>query len=144
MAMQAEQMLAGRDLRVTQARILVLRTMEALGHGTPEQIYSEAEPELPGLSLSTVYRTLDTLVARGLAGQTELPGQSRIYHLPQHGEHVHVICRQCRDVAEIDADVAGSFAMEILAASGFHIERGHLTMFGQCSRCSSADADSDN
>jgi Fur family ferric uptake transcriptional regulator len=130
-----EKALSSRALRVTQARLLVLRAVERLGHASPEQIHADAEASLPGLSLSTVYRTLDTLAECRLAGHTDLPGQPRIYHLDQHGDHMHVVCRGCGDVAEISASVATGLASDVLAASGFEIERRHLTVFGRCVRC---------
>jgi Fur family ferric uptake transcriptional regulator len=135
-----EKALSSRALRVTQARLLVLRAVERLGHATPEQIRADAEAALPGLSLSTVYRTLDTLAGCRLAGHTDLPGKPRIYHLDQHGDHMHVVCRGCGDVAEISASVATGLASDVLAASGFEIERRHLTVFGRCLRCVSSPA----
>ena len=51
-------------MRYSKQRELVLRKVEELcDHPTAEEIFDKAAPECPGLSLGTVYRNLNSLVA---------------------------------------------------------------------------------
>ena len=52
-------------MRYSKQRELVLHTVEQLcDHPTAEEIFDKAAPECPGLSLGTVYRNLNSLVAQ--------------------------------------------------------------------------------
>ncbi len=120
---------------MTEARLLILQQLAGRSHTTPERIHVEAEPSLPGLSLSTVYRTLQLFVEQGLVGCTNLGGQSRAYHLPSHGDHMHLVCSNCGTIAELSATVVQSFAVDVLALSGYRLEDDHLTLPGVCPAC---------
>jgi Fur family ferric uptake transcriptional regulator len=125
-------------LRTTPARVVVLSALADAGHGTPEQIYAAAAPVLPGLNLSTVYRTLAVLAEHGAISHTHLGGHAPSYMLTSHADHAHLVCRSCHAVTELDPDVAAGFDTSIRTAHGFAVDRGHLSVFGTCSACSIA------
>lgn len=122
-------------LRVTAARVLVLHTLAAVGHGTPEQIFGRTKVVLPGLSLSTVYRTLESLAEQGMVTHTHLDQHVKTYMLAEHADHAHLVCRDCHDVLLLDHDIAEALARQIKAAHGFDVDAGHLSVFGRCARC---------
>ena len=67
-------------LRVTPARVGVLRCLHQLGYATPDQLYTALAPQLPGTNASTVHRTLDQLLTRGLVRCARLDGPSLSYY----------------------------------------------------------------
>ena len=65
-------------MRYSKQRELVLQKVEELcDHPTAEEIFDKAAPECPGLSLGTVYRNLNSLVAVSYTHLT-LPTNSRV------------------------------------------------------------------
>lgn len=83
--------------RLTPQRQFVLRVLEDAGHHlSAEDICQRVQVIYPGMSLSTVYRTLELLVRLGLVLEARLGGDRRVYELAgETGEHTHVICRAC-------------------------------------------------
>jgi len=107
----------------------------AEGHIDAEAIWAALVERFPSVSLSTVYRTLESLCEMGVATETDM-GQGRIqYHLASHGEHHHLICRKCGAVTDIPDDAVQSLRESLLAQYGFRIEGRHLALHGICPRC---------
>jgi len=54
-------------LKITPQRIAIYNALlERTDHPTAEVIYQEIQPQFPGISLSTVYNTLEMLCEKGL------------------------------------------------------------------------------
>ncbi len=130
-----DELLHSYGLRATPARQLVLDALAELGHGTPEELHARVESRLVGLSLSTVYRSLETLAEHEVVVHTHLGGSSKTYQLSTHGEHAHLVCRTCGGVTEIDPDVAGAFLTGLRDEHGFTPDASHLSAFGVCRGC---------
>ena len=83
--------------RLTPQRQLVLRVLEQAGHHlSAEDICQQVQSVYPGMSLSTVYRTLELLMRLGLVLEARLGGDRRVFELAdEQGEHTHLICRCC-------------------------------------------------
>ncbi|HOF88895.1 MAG TPA: transcriptional repressor, partial [Armatimonadota bacterium] len=65
--------LRGQGRRMTAQRAAVYAALcAASGHPTAEELFFAVRGHLPGISLATVYNTLDTLVDGGLA--VKIPG----------------------------------------------------------------------
>ena len=84
---------------------------------------------------STVYRTLELLVAEGLVLRTEL-GADRVFYEPAHDHpHHHVVCRSCGAVAHVHGEVFGDVRGRVDAACGFALGDEEITLFGLCPGC---------
>ena len=75
------ELLRRRGLRATAQRLVLLEALQTLEHATIEQLLEWAQPKIPNLQLSTVYRTLDTLATYGLVSHTHLAGATKTYQL---------------------------------------------------------------
>ncbi len=127
--------LRSRGLRMTPQRRLVLDAVQALGHGTPEQVAERVQQVTPSLSLSTVYRTLDLLEEMGVVSHTHLGHGAPTYHAVGHADHIHLVCRRCGGVEEADVDGARTLADEVRTRYGFSTDVAHLSLDGVCSHC---------
>jgi Fur family ferric uptake transcriptional regulator len=134
-----EQDLAGRlrsrGMRVTPQREQVLDAVRRLNHATPEQI-SET---VPGVDVTTVYRTLELLESLGLVRHAHL-GHGAPSFRPAEDEHVHIVCHSCGSVVVADPDLVEGLARRLRDESGFVLDRAHFTVFGRCRECASARA----
>lgn len=125
-----------RGLRSTPQRRQVLDAVGRLGHATPEQILADVSRDGdPGMSLSTVYRTLELLERLELLTHTHLGHGSPTYHLSQHADHVHLVCRVCGTVEGIGLDAAAALAARVQAEHGFAVDVQHVALHGVCARC---------
>jgi Fur family transcriptional regulator, ferric uptake regulator len=119
-----------RGLRRTAQRELVLEAVRRLGHATPEQI-SEA---VPGVDVTTVYRTLELLEELDLVKHAHL-GHGAPAYRPAEDDHIHVVCHVCGDVIDAPADLVDALAGRLLDERGFTLDRSHFTVFGRCAGC---------
>jgi Fur family ferric uptake transcriptional regulator len=122
--------LRARGMRMTPQRSDVLAAVRQLRHATPEQI-SEA---VPGVDITTVYRTLEVLEEIGLVRHTHL-GHGAPTFRPADDQHVHVVCHVCGRVSDAPETLADELADRLRAEQGFVLDRSHFTVFGQCREC---------
>ena len=88
--------LRARGYRLTPQRQLVLEAVGEIGHATPEEIASSVRRTASGLSISTVYRTLELLEDLGLVRHSHLGHGAPTYSLAAQDDHVHLVCRAAR------------------------------------------------
>jgi Fur family ferric uptake transcriptional regulator len=120
-------------MRVTSQREQVLEAVRRLNHATPEQI-SET---VPGVDVTTVYRTLELFESLGLVRHAHL-GHGAPSFRPAEDEHVHVVCHTCGAVADAEPDLVENLAERLREESGFVLDRAHFTVFGRCRECAKA------
>ena len=124
------QALRRKGYRSTAQRVRVLDAVAALGHATPEAVAERA-----GVDLSTVYRALDLLEELDLVTHAHLGPGSPSYHLASAGPHVHLVCRSCGQVDEVQPDVVADLVQRLDADRGFAVDVAHMSVTGTCARC---------
>lgn len=122
--------LRSRGMRLTPQRENVLAAVHRLRHATPEQI-SDA---VPGVDLTTVYRTLEVLEKIGLVRHTHL-GHGAPTFRPADDEHVHVVCHSCGRVTDAPEALTDELAARLRDEQGFVLDPSHFTVFGRCRDC---------
>jgi Fur family transcriptional regulator, ferric uptake regulator len=110
-------------------------------HGplSPVEVLDAAKTEVPGINLSTVYRTLSRLTADGLIVEVSLPGESARYESKQAASHHHhhFRCTTCEAVFDVPGCVHGLKAM---LPTGFRLTGHEITLYGTCKRCTKRTA----
>jgi Fur family transcriptional regulator, ferric uptake regulator len=128
--------LRAQGYRLTPQRELVLEAVRELEHGSPEEILTRVRQSAKGVNISTVYRTLELLEKLGLVSHTHLGHGAPAYHATTEPDHVHLVCRNCERVTQVEPSVAAGLVDELAAGFGFHTDVRHLTVFGTCRDCS--------
>ena len=141
MAQTWDDTLRASGYRVTPQRQLVLEAVTKLEHATPEEIYAQVKQTAVGVNVSTVYRTLELLEQIGLVRHTHLGHGAHRYHLAADSQHVHLVCRGCDAIIQLEPAAVGSLVKTLDAEHGFETDVGHLTVFGTCAECRSGQAD---
>lgn len=98
----------------------------------PLEVLQEAQHEVPGLGIATVYRTLKSLVDEGLLKVVEIPGQPACYESSHLDHHHHFHCRGCGKVFDVDGCLAGISQM---CPKGFAVESHEIVFYGRCPAC---------
>src|SRR5438552_2456474 len=127
--------LRGRGQRVTSQRVVLLRVLRELNrHVTAEEVLRAAAPSLPGLSLPTVYATLELFEELGLVRRLNLADGATRFD-PRTDHHHHAVCRRCGAVQDVDAPTDVSAAMRRARRAGFAAERAEVVVTGLCAEC---------
>jgi len=128
-----EEKCRARGLALTVQRRLILEALlDRTDHPTAEQIHEAVRDRIPGLSLSTVYRALDTLVDLGAARKVSHAG-SVVRFDPNVERHHHLICESCGDLDDLDASVIPEIAFP--ETGGFTVSDFSIHFIGVCERC---------
>lgn len=127
--------LRARGYRATPQRQLVLEAVQALGHSTPEEIAAYVQRGLPSVNLSTVYRALDLLEELGLVTHTHLGHGAPTYHPADASDHLHLVCRACGAVEQVDNSYVEPMAGSLRRSHGFVVDVAHVAVHGRCAAC---------
>lgn len=87
------------------------------------------------VSLSTVYRTLDLLQAKGEASARVDERGEATYVLCAPTHHHHAICRSCGKVEDLTCEALERIAGELRSHHGFELEDHTMEFFGKCAAC---------
>ena len=127
--------LSERGYRITpQRRIILHILLHANAHLTPAEIYEEARTSLPGLTETTVYRTLEFLAKVGLAQEAYSKTSKSAYEISGYAHH-HLVCRKCGKEVEIPHVKMKALCEDIESETGFQLMQNHLSFFGLCPIC---------
>ena len=127
--------LRARGYRATPQRRLILDAVRRLGHSTPEEIAADVQRSAPSVNVSTVYRTLDLLEELGLVTHTHLGHGAPTYHPADESDHLHLVCRTCGSVTQVDLAVADPLVGSLRASHGFEVDVAHVAVQGRCASC---------
>jgi Fur family transcriptional regulator, ferric uptake regulator len=88
------------------------------------------------VSLSTVYRTLDRLRARGeVTERADAEGEATFMLCEPAHHHHHAICTECGRVEDVDCAAMEQFAKSLRALHGFELDGHAMEFFGRCRAC---------
>ena len=130
------QTLRQRGYRVTPQREMIVEIVAHSGcHMSAEEVFEQVQARTRAINLATVYRTLELLVEEGLASRADLGGGRVVYATAEHGPHIHLVCRQCGRVADIDANRFETLFQHIESKYEFVCCPHHFAIYGLCVDC---------
>jgi Fe2+ or Zn2+ uptake regulation protein len=123
--------------RITPQRMAILHTLRySGGHLSPTEVYEQARRDQPGLTETTVYRTLEFLVENGFALAAHLGGGKLVYELTEENHH-HLICHACGKTVAVEYAALAGLYEQLNASTGYQLDSSHVTLFGLCPDCQS-------
>jgi len=129
--------------RVTRQRLLVADALGATGKQvTAQELYERLRHRDPRIGRATVFRTLEALVAAGVARRLEQEGHIYGYVACRPEHHHHLACHRCGRVEEIGESYVRPVASRVEADLGFRIDDARLDFYGLCARCAAEDPSS--
>jgi Fe2+ or Zn2+ uptake regulation protein len=124
--------------RVTSQRLVLYRVLGELGrHAHAEEIARAAAERLPGLSLPTVYATLELFEELGLVRRVDAGGPAALFD-PRTEPHAHFACRRCGAVVDLEAGLDATAAEAAARASGADADHVDVVVRGLCAACRGA------
>ena len=121
-------------MRVTDNRTLILDIIQQ-GHLDADEIYRQAREKGYRISLSTVYRALQTFKKLGLIEELHFDDTHHHYEVKPSAEHHHLVCLGCGKVIEFQHPLSSYIKMNISEARDFDIAETEIRVTGYCSKC---------
>ncbi|NIY99320.1 transcriptional repressor [Salipiger sp. HF18] len=124
------QALRDAGIRVTRQRAALLSVLaEAGDHPDAPELHRRAEAAVPGISLSTVYRTLSTLESQGVIQRHQFEGASARFESAETDHHDHMIDVDTGEVIEFASDRIERLQAEIAAELGYEIVHHRMELY---------------
>jgi Fur family ferric uptake transcriptional regulator len=124
-------------LKKTYQKDLILETfLQSEGHMSIEDVYSLARRRDRKVGIVTVFRTLKSLTACGLAREIHLgDGLTRFEHSYHHPHHHHIVCTECHKAIEFISPELERVQGGIVGKYHFEPVHHHLQVYGVCEDC---------
>jgi Fe2+ or Zn2+ uptake regulation protein len=129
------ELLRERGLRATSQRVVMHRLLRDHNrHLSAEELLSEAGERLPGISLPTVYATLELFEQLGIVRRVNGGGGTLLWDTRADAHH-HMICRNCGRIEDMDTRLDLERARRSAARAGFQPDRAEVVVSGLCANC---------
>lgn len=128
--------LRSSGMRLTPQRRAICRYLsQTEAHPTAAMVYNALKPEMPSLSLMTVYNTLNTLVELGAIHAIGQAGDDTMHYDAETEPHVNVICTACRKIVDVPSERIAALKREIEEKSGYRLRNTQIAFEGLCPEC---------
>jgi Fur family transcriptional regulator, peroxide stress response regulator len=129
-----EEALRARGARPTRQRRAIYTALAGrVDHPTAEALHRSVRRLVPGLSLATVYTSLETLSAAGLVGRMVGP-DGVVRYDARIDVHDHRRCLRCGAIDDLERP-SGSTTLETYDTPGFRATDYHIEIVGYCAAC---------
>lgn len=120
------------DIKPSYQRMKVFEyLLENKTHPTVDEIYKALCPEIPTLSKTTVYNTLNLFIEKGIAKVITIEENETRYDVDTH-VHGHFKCVDCKKVFDIPVTIDQLIVGDM---KGFKIDEYHVYFKGTCPKC---------
>jgi len=124
--------LKNNNIRLSHQRLKVLEYLDRHRiHPTVEQIYHALNDEIPSLSKTTIYNTLNTLIEAGLVRSITIEDNEVRYDI-RTDAHGHFKCKTCGNIYDFEVNID---LLEIKDLDGFSIYTRDVYFSGVCPKC---------
>lgn len=122
-------------LKVTPQRIAIYRELAGTDqHPSTETIYKKIKDYYPNISLTTVYRTLETFEKLGLISVVNV-----LYNAARYDAnltpHNHIVCTECKKVEDIYDESLTTLDISDKTLGDYHIKGYSILLNGVCKDC---------
>ena len=121
-----------KEQRFSQQRVRIYQAVQSsMEHPSAQMVYDALRPEMPRLSLGTVYRNLHQMAQEGRLRELEGPVARFDAVLPPH---THIRCVRCGQAADLAVPYDPALDREA-GESGWAVNGHDLVFSGLCPAC---------
>jgi Fur family ferric uptake transcriptional regulator len=131
------EFLRQNGLKKTYQKDLILETfLNAEGHLSVDDVYALVKKRDRRVGIVTVFRTMKSLTACGIAKEIVLgDGLTRFEHSYHHPAHHHIVCVQCHKAIEYVCPALDKIQDEVIQGYRFQPLHHRFQTFGICEDC---------
>lgn len=123
--------------RTTRQRRAVGEALESIeDFRSAQEIHDLLKQRGDAVGLTTVYRTLQSLVDGGEVDTLRTNDGESLYRRCSDGHHHHLVCRSCGRTVEVEGPTVERWAERVAAEHGYGELSHTLEIFGTCRTCS--------
>jgi Fe2+ or Zn2+ uptake regulation protein len=123
-----------KGYKLTPQRREIIRFLSgSRSHPGALEILRKVRKAAPGISMSTVYYTLEMLKREGLIRELEYYDADNRYEI-NVADHINLVCTKCRKITDFTGTVP-SFARAVEKATGFQSKSLRFEYYGLCRNC---------
>lgn len=124
-------------IKVTPQRIAIYRELASTDqHPSTETIYKKIKDYYPNISLTTVYRTLETFEKLGLISVVNVLYNAARYDANLTPHH-HIVCTECKKVEDVYDESLNNLDISNKTLGDYTVEGYSLLLSGVCTSCRS-------
>ena len=122
-------------LKVTPQRIAIYKELASTDqHPSTETIYKKIKDYYPNISLTTVYRTLETFEKLGLISVVNVLYNAARYDANLE-PHNHIVCTECKRVEDVYDDSFTTLDISDKTLGDYQIKGYSILLNGICKDC---------
>lgn len=131
------EILRHAGLKYTKQRASILKVLkESEQPVSAEQIFLELQRNGTNANLSTVYRILESLAAKGIVLKTSIGSDTKALFEMNSSVHKHrMICINCRDMTSVEGCPLEEYEKMLKDRTGFDVTGHKLEIYGYCEKC---------
>lgn len=124
-------------LRVTNARLEVLQTLQQHPHADAATVLTLTRERARGVSVQGVYDVLSTLTDAGLLRRIQPAHSVARFEIDGGDNHHHVVCRSCEALVDVPCALGERPCLDPTAAAdlGFEVDEAEIIYWGTCPDC---------
>ena len=103
-------------------------------HPSAEMVYQDLRPEIPGLSLGTVYRNLKLLEELGKIRRVTTHEGNERYDAICH-DHAHFVCQSCGSIRDLLGIDSNKIQQGLHLDDEYEVSRMDMILTGICPKC---------
>ena len=124
-------------IKVTPQRIAIYKELASTDqHPSTETIYKKIKDYYPNISLTTVYRTLETFEKLGLISVVNVLYNAARYDANLDPHH-HIVCTECKKVEDVYDESLNNLDISNKTLGDYKVEGYSLLLSGVCQSCRS-------
>jgi len=124
-----------QGIPLTMQRRIILESLAVrVDHPTADQVFEGVADRLPGLSRTTVYRVLETLVSLGIIHKASHLGSAARYD-PNTQRHHHLTCLTCHKVMDLEEGMEVRIPLPRSVGKNFEVVDYSIHFRGHCADC---------
>lgn len=128
-------LLRDKGFKATPQRIAVYSVLaQTKAHPSAEMIFSTLRPKYPAMSLATVYKTIDILLAIGVIQMLNV-GEDSFRYDSNTKTHPHICCTKCGRVDDLEEIDSLQFTEAAARHSSYQITGQQFYFYGICPAC---------
>ena len=124
-------------IKITPQRIAIYKELASTDqHPSTETIYKKIKDYYPNISLTTVYRTLETFEKLGLISVVNVLYNAARYDANLDPHH-HIVCTECKKVEDVYDESLNNLDISNKTLGDYQVEGYSLLLSGVCTSCRS-------
>lgn len=132
-----KDLFAGKGLKNTRSRNLIYGVLSETGLPmTAEQIFIKLKETDKSVNLSTVYRTLELFVEKGLVLKALIAENNKaMFELNQHDHKHYLVCLNCKEMIPVEGCPLEEYEKVLNNKIGFDVTGHKFEIYGYCKNC---------